>query len=1081
MEFDIEREVKRIAPVLTRRIAKAASESHNEAEFRSKLVRFIEDFAASLRLPIHVREEYTLVNGRADAVYNRLVVEYEPPNSLHASNTYRANQHAIGQIENYISGLSRRERHRPERLAGVVLDGSYFVFVRFKGAVWRVDEPVRVASASTERFLRLVASLSTELAVIPENLIADFGENTTVSRRAVRTLHEHLAGTDSPKVRAIFDQWRLQFSEVCDYEKASKLKLEAFSRKFGVVSAAINPFEFFFCLHTYYALFIKLLAVQIAHYYLMPKLGTDLSQAATFESQELRRYLSNMEAGGVFRELGIGNFLERDFFGWYLDLWDENVYRAIREIVATLANYSLVTLDVDPDSTRDLLKKLYQQLMPKELRHNLGEYYTPDWLAERLLNMLEAGRYQGDPDRRILDPACGSGTFLVIAIKRIRERAQQEMSSEPRVLEKILSNVVGFDLNPLAVISARTNYLLALGELLQHRTGEINIPVYLCDSIMTPQEGEDLFGKGVLRFDTAVGSFAVPKTLVQAQYINTLSDLLEEAVRLDLNRDQFAERLARELPLHPTGNQREIRVVCDLYDKLVSLERQGINGIWARIIKNGFAPLFAETFDYVVGNPPWVNWEHLPENYRKQLVPLWSVRYGLFPHRGFQAILGSSKDDISILMTYVSMEKYLKTGGKLGFLITQSVFKASGGGQGFRRFVLPDGEPIRAIHVDDMVELNPFEGASNRTSAVILQKGRPTTYPMRSYLYWRKAVKGKRIPLEATLDEVLQMTERRQFVAEPVDQNDTTSPWITGRPKGLRALKRALGRSEYVARAGVYSGGANAVYWVDTGSRRPDGLRVVSNITQGAKRKVDSVQTAIEPDLLYPLLRGSDVRRWKADPKAHLLLTHLPGAGLKAIPEDEMKTRYPKTYQYLKRFEEALRERKSRGVVDMIKAGAPFYTMFAVGEYTFAPYKVVWTRIAKIEAAAVSNFEGKPVVPQETISLVPCAAEEESHYIAGMINSSIFQYAAASYSQAGGKSMGSMHVLRNIRIPRFDSKSGLHRHLAELSEKTHEAATNSSREAVWKLEEEMDEVAARVWQVTIDGLKEIRMALGELA
>ena len=59
-----------------------------------------------------------------------------------------------------------------------------------------------------------------------------------------------------------------------------------------------------------------------------------------------------------------------------------------------------LTLDVEPHTTRDLLKKLYQKLMPKELRHNLGEYYTPDWLAERLLNMLG---FEGNPDKCLFD------------------------------------------------------------------------------------------------------------------------------------------------------------------------------------------------------------------------------------------------------------------------------------------------------------------------------------------------------------------------------------------------------------------------------------------------------------------------------------------------------------------------------------------------------------------------------------------------------------------------------------------------------------------------------------------------------
>lgn len=193
-----------------------------------------------------------------------------------------------------------------------------------------------------------------------------------------------------------------------------------------------------------------------------------------------------------------------------------------------MSNYSLVTLDVDPDNTRDLLKKLYQQLMPKELRHNLGEYYTPDWLAERVLDLLQ---YDGDPNKRLLDPACGSGTFLVLAIKRVRQYAWRNSIREDIALEKILSNIVGFDLNPLAVIAARTNYLLALGDLLQHRRGEINIPVYICDSILTPQivPTGDLHDKtrgavDTLKFSTVGGTFYIPKSLVSTQYIDVLSN-----------------------------------------------------------------------------------------------------------------------------------------------------------------------------------------------------------------------------------------------------------------------------------------------------------------------------------------------------------------------------------------------------------------------------------------------------------------------------------------------------------------------------------------------------------------------------
>ena len=568
-----------------------------------------------------------------------------------------------------------------------------------------------------------------------------------------------------------------------------------------------------------------------------------------------------------------------------------------------------------------------------------------------------------------------------------------------------------------------------------------------------------------------------PKSLVKAEYIDDLSSFLEEAVKLKLNKKQFVEILCQRLPLIPDKDKRDIDIVWELYQKLLNLEKQGINGIWARIIKNAFAPLFKGKFDYIAGNPPWINWEHLPENYRKEIAPLW-INYGLFPMKGMKAAF--TKDDVSILMTYVSLDKYLKRGGKLGFLITQSVFKTELGGRGFRRFILNNGIPIEVLHVDDMVRLNSFEGASNRTSVIILQKGRKTKYPMRSYLYWKKTIKKKSIPLDATLDDILKMTERKQFIAEPVNKNDITSPWITGRPKALKAVRKVLGQSDYTAHAGCYTGGANAVYWVEIVDKKPDGLVIISNITEGAKRKVESVQAAIEPDLLYPLLRGRDVKKWKAEPSAHIIMTRSPSQiNKKAISENEIKIKYPKTFLYLSRFKEILLSRRDAVSQRSFKS-IPFYSLAAVSDYTFAPYKVVWTRIANIEAAVVSTLEEKPIIPQETITLVACSSEEEAHYIAATVNSSPFQFAIISYSQAGGKSMGSMHVLENIHIPKFDPKNFLHLKLAKLSKKAHVAAKANNKKIINEAEEEIDTVSAQIWGLTEGELKEIKISLEEL-
>jgi SAM-dependent methyltransferase len=1088
---ELEYWVRERAPQIAQDIRDAACKACNEADLVAEVEDVLKRFEKNFDLNLHLSRERTLVNGRADAVYNRFVIEYEPPNSLRKELSARPNQHAIGQVKQYMEGLERLDRHKKERLAGAVLDGAFFIFVRYRDDHWHVDDPVPVQAHSTKTFLRYLLALSTEQAVTPENLVRDFGENSNTARAVVPALYHALGKTFEvsktlrqaqgrlSKVSTLFRQWRRQFQEVTGYDASGgQLDAGALAKSYAVKDARPDVERLFFAIHTYYATFIKLLALQVAHYYLMPKVGTGLAAAANYEAEKLRGYLARMERGGLFADLGIRNFLEGDFFGWYLDTWDEGMDAALRRLIGDLANYSLVTLDVDPEETRDLLKRLYQNLMPRKLRHALGEYYTPDWLAEQLLNQLG---YEGDPGKRLLDPACGSGTFLVLAIKRVRRYADDRMLPPAQVLDQVLANVIGFDLNPLAVISARTNYLLALGDLLEQRKGEIAIPVYLADSILTPSQGADLLTQHGFAFNTAVGKFTVPRSLVDARYIDPLADLLKECVTSKLTADQFRARLLHSFPLDASADEEEVKVAVALYEQLLDLERQGINGIWARIIKNAFAPLFQGRFDYVAGNPPWVNWESLPAEYRQETASLWLV-HNLFTHKGFDAILGKAKDDISVLLTYVALDNYLEEDGRLGFVITQSVFKTAGGGQGFRRFQLGDGTPIGVVAVDDMVDLQPFEGASNRTAVVILQRGRKTRYPV-PYNLWRKTATGQRVPEDVSLEEVLPMCAVRQFVAQPVDAKDIASAWITGRRQALQAVNKLLGTSNYVGRAGVCTW-LNGVYWLEVVAQRPDGLLVVSNLTEGAKREVENVQAAVEPDLLYPLLRGRDVGRWQAKPQAHILVTHEAGMGLKAMPEKDMAIRLPKTYAYLKRFESELRQRS--GFRRYFKDSDPFYSLFNVGDYTFAPYKVVWReQAAGLTVAVVEPRADKVVMPDHKLMLVDCQDRNEAHYLCAALNSSPAQLVVLSYSVT---IQMDTHVLENVRVPKYNPANPTHRGLADLSQQAHAAtaagdpstALRAGAARVREIEAEVDRLAAGLWGLTDAELQEIQESLAEL-
>jgi len=1102
LEGLIERYAKRIKSTLDGLLP----QHPNEAEFREPIDRLLEEFCAEANLNPLAHAEYTLATGRADAVFNRLVIEYERPGTLTNNLTHRATERAVQQVKDYIVGLAKKQKHELQRIAGVVFDGHFLIFVRYRAGDFVVDKPVPVTQEALERLLRWLARTASGIALTPENLNRDFSIEQLRTQNILRALTKGLKGAlgRDRMVNNLFKQWQIFFSQSIDYSEAfggRKLEpLERWVRKAGLtINTPEEAERFFFALHTYFALLVKLLAWLALSRHMAVKLGApSFGELTNTDSETLSRRLQELESGGIFRAYGLTNLLEGDFFAWYLYAWDKPIEDAIRELLKRLDEYDPATLSIYPEESRDLFKKLYHYLLPREIRHNLGEYYTPDWLAQRLLTQVDSEFFTADPHKnerklsekllnlRWLDPACGSGTFLVLIIARMKWLRQELFVSETELLNAILRNVVGFDLNPLAVLTARVNYLLAIADLLPYCKGEVTIPVYLADSVRTPVMGETLFSERAYEFPTAVGTFSVPAVLCTKEHFDRFCNILEDSVRAQINPDAFVSRVEKELNL-PKLEQKAAYQTKEVYKKILELHRQGMNGLWARLLKNNFAPLTVGKFDYIVGNPPWVNWEHLPDGYRQAIKPIWE-RYGLFPHGGMDTILGKGKKDISMLMTFTVTDGLLRAGGKLGFVITQSAFKTAGAGQGFRQFRIPQPNgkfvPLKVLHVDDMVSLQPFEGASNRTAVMVLEKGRQTTYPV-PYTVWRK-VKGARFTYDSTLEEVTNATKRLNFVAEPVNPSDPTSPWLTARPKAIKAVRKVLGKSDYEAHEGVNTGGANAVYWVNI-YKRPDGLVVVSNITEGAKVKVDEVTEPIEPDLLYPLLRGRDVQRWKAQPSAWILMVQDPEER-QGYDEEWLQKNYPRTYGYLKRFEEVLRERAAfkRYFTRKDKNGrivetGPFYSMFDVGTYTFVPWKVVWTRLARIEAAVIGLYEGKPIVPQETVTLVECLSENEAHYICALVNSSPFQFAAISYSQEGGKSMGSMHILEHIRIPRFDPNNPVHCRLAELSMQAHEAAKVGDEMRLREIEAEIDRWAAKLWGLSGKELREVQESLAELS
>jgi hypothetical protein len=1086
MSQNLEALIEEHAKVMAEQMVKAVEWARSEEDIRHECNTLIDEFVRKAGLSIRGRHEYGLAGGRIDSKYGGVVIEYKDPKG---AGKITANKNAPGvkavvkQIEKRFWDLQAIEHVGMERIFGVGCDGGTFVFVRLRGKKFDVEDPQPVTPHTVERLLRAILSVGARgLSFTPENLAAYFGSESKSAQEGVRLIHDVIHETDNAKAQTFFGQWRILFGEVCGYDiEGQSAKIKKLADHYMVPDP--NPAELLFAVHTYYALFIKLLAVEIILSFdpLMPSFLKKCIHAPT--SAKIRMVLEDLERGGLWPRLGISNFLEGDLFSWYLDAWDDRCGDAVRAMTRSLDQFDPTTLSVDPSESRDLLKQLYQQLFPKSVRHDLGEYYTPDWLAELVLDELG---YDGNPDKRLLDPACGSGTFLVMAINRIKawfkEHRYECGYREDELLQKILRNIIGFDLNPLAVMAARTNYLLAIRDLRCHAPDK-ELPVFLCDSIMTPSEYGELFA-GALgktrRLKTSAGDFIIPNEIAENRgQIGLYASTLEFCVRNRYSPEEFLERCRAEgIPATEENLHKE------LYGQLKTLDAANMNGIWARIIKNAFAPLFIGKVDYVAGNPPWVNWESLPDDYRQSTASLWQ-KYDLFRHKGYRAKLGAGKDDVSILMTYVAHDVFLKEGGRLGFVITQSVFKTVGGGEGFRTFEYErEGKkwylPPLAVH--DLSDFQPFEGATNRTAVIIVGKRkRPFSYPV-PYTVWKKTMRRKIVP-EMTLEEVMRATERRKLGAQPVQREQRTSPWLTV-PKGaLWGIQKVIGKSGYQAYAGCCTW-MNAVYWIRVINKRPNGDLLIENLHDVGKIKVKRVQAVIEPDLVYPLLRGRDVCRWHAEPSAYIILANRTDK-LAGIPESEMKQQYPKTYAYLKQFEgdpkrperDTLRGRS--GYRQYFKPTDPFYSMYNVGPYTMAKWKVVWREQSSFfQSAAIDGQDKRPVLPDHKLMLVPLRNSREVHYLCAVLNSAPSLLAVVSYVVSVSTST---HVLENIGVPEYQPDESWHQRIADLSRRCHAAVAKGDADAVAALEAEIDRAAAQLWGITDDELRAIQDALAEMS
>ncbi|WP_273729127.1 Eco57I restriction-modification methylase domain-containing protein [Brucella gallinifaecis] len=1017
----------------------------NEEELRKSWLKHIEN---DLGMTFHAER------GRNDASYNQVIIEFKGPGFFKGSMKSASFIEAIDdRLFKYIRARAKSEGIPEEDYIGIAIDGDHicFAFMRDGKIVPRNLLPFNPAS------VELVAQAcldSKRRAVTAENLVEDFGHAAQIGNAMmaslVALLEKQLTAPGNNKIKLLFEEWRTLFGQVADLSAAQAAEIRKsipFSPKLpprDMVAAAL------FAIHTYNAFVMKMLAAEIVAQYGLTAYR-DFCEHLLGQDDAQLLYLLNteVEQGRFFDAARITGFVEEAVFSWYADnsLSVEDraaCCSAIRPLLTQLALYRMD--DLSAARSHDVLKSFYQALVPEALRKALGEFYTPDWLADITCDRAEVADWGSV---RVLDPTCGSGSFLLEVIRRKRKLALDNGLSESETLTKILGEVWGFDLNPLAVQASRVNFLIAIADLVATAGMEVELPVLLADAVYSParspKAGQDFVEYGIGSAQANLNIVLPAALAFDRVRLDHAFALMAEHVHDEKEYDVVEAELIKAGLMSAEEGKSWHSALSSTYGQVLDLHRKAWNGIWFRIVRNFFWSAVAGQFDVVVGNPPWVRWSNLPELYRQRIKPT-CEQYTIFSETPYH---GGNELDISGMITYTVADKWLKPEGKLVFVITQTHFQ-SPSSQGFRSFRINEDFNLIPECIDDLKKLKPFAKVANKTAIMRLRKVDRTqvpTYPV-PYRVWNK-IDGSSasIPESMHKDAVLKRVNQQTWEAHPV--NGGNSPWAILPPGRFADMEALQGQSDWISGRKGVTADLNGVYMVRiVGENAKTGLVQVETRPEAGRTDIGPArQFWIEPDLLFPLLKGaSDFSACEIHVREKLYIM-VPNTGINGADYRTAETvvnGLKQTKKYLAHFKPLL---ENRSTYKLRQKGAPYYAVYNSGAYTFAPYKVVWAELSTTFEAAVFEEETvplmgqRPYVPDHKVYFADFTSKDMAHFVCGILNSKMVR----EYVESHTIQIQVSNIFKHLSIPQYDPTNAEHVELVKLSQAAHAAPSKAKR------------------------------------
>jgi hypothetical protein len=717
---------------------------------------------------------------------------------------------------------------------------------------------------------------------------------------------------------------------------------------------------------------------------------------------------ASLLSGAKFSEHGLHGVVEPDFFDWVVFVPRGDSF--IRTLARRLSRFDWRAVE------HDVLKVLYESVIPAETRKKLGEYYTPDWLAERMVEETVREPLQ----ERVLDPACGSGTFLFHAVRRYLQASDAAGLSVREALTGVSSHVIGMDLHPVAVTLARVTYVLAIGSerLTKPERDAIQIPVYLGDSMQWQQKHLELWTAGylVIQVDTEFNLFAhelrFPDSLVNDA--RKFDELVEEMAKKASGRKAGSPIPSLGtlfqllgIPVSMQGTIEEtFRSMCLLHD-------EGRNHIWGYYVRNLARPVWLaqpeNRVDTLIGNPPWLAYRHMTRDMQAKFKEMSESR-GLW--HGAKV---ATHQDLSALFVARVVQLYLQSEGRFAFVMPNAVLDREQF-TGFRTGEYPDAGNLVRIAFQtswDLRRLRPH--FFPRGSGVVF--GQRVPEGVRRMPKTIEVWTG-RLPPEASSWSAVEGNLVRQLKQVQSTEEKFESPYRKRFRQGASVVPRVL-------------------FMVEERPPGPLGLKsgmMAVRSVRSANEKLpwkdlDALEGVVESEFVYRLYLGEHVLPYRTLPPSRAILPWQNDELLHS--ENPRLDLFPGLATWWRQAEELWTANRSSERLSLIEQLD--YHSKLTAQYPIQTARIVYTKSGMHLAAA--RIEDRRHVIDHTLYWATAASRDEALFLCAILNSAeITRQVRPLMSYGKDERHIDKHIWR-LPIPEFDSSNPRHAELASLAAK----------------------------------------------